>query len=90
LKNEELLTPNACKKIRRKNKGVVFDNIKDIWIDYGGRVRFGIRIQYMHKSKNGLAPCYKFVCCKEGLWKSNEQDYTTITEVGTNCPSRIW
>jgi len=35
----------------KKNKGVVFDNIKDIrnfWIDYGGRVRFGIRKQYIY------------------------------------------
>jgi hypothetical protein len=33
LKNEELLIPNAYNKnIGRKNKGVVFDNIKDFWI----------------------------------------------------------
>lgn len=54
MKNEELFIPNECKKIGRKNKGVIFITLRifgSFGFDYGGRVRFGIRKQYIHKRK---------------------------------------
>ncbi|XP_058760096.1 protein FAR1-RELATED SEQUENCE 5-like [Vicia villosa] len=74
---------------------MVFDSMNDawkFWIDYGGRVGFGVRKQYIHKSKDGSTTSCRFVCCKEGLRKPDKRDYKTIkprAETRTNCQARI-
>lgn len=74
---------------------MVFDSFDDawkFWVDYGGRVGFGVRVQYVHKNKDGLATSCRFVCCKEGLRKPDKRDYKTIkprAETRTNCKARI-
>lgn len=76
-------------------KGMIFDSFDDawkFWVDYGGRVGFGVRVQYVHKNKDGLATSCRFVCCKEGLRKPDKRDYKTIkprAETRTNCKARI-
>ncbi|GAU48039.1 hypothetical protein TSUD_136070 [Trifolium subterraneum] len=78
-------------------KGMLFDNINDawkFWIDYGGRIGFGVRKQYTHHSKDGsgLANSCRFVCCKEGLRKPDKGDFKTIKprpETRTGCQARI-
>ncbi|CAL5191345.1 unnamed protein product [Lathyrus oleraceus] len=74
---------------------MIFDSIEDawkFWVDYGGKVGFVVRKQYYHKNKNGIITSYKFVCCKEGLRKSDKRDYKTINprpETRTNCQARL-
>ncbi|CAI8600708.1 unnamed protein product [Vicia faba] len=74
---------------------MIFDNIEDawkFWVDYGGKVGFGVRKQNSHKNKNGTVTSYKFACYKEGLQKSNKRDYKTINprpKTRTNCQSRL-
>ena len=49
--------------------GIIFDSIEKawkFWVDYGGRVGFGVRKQYEHKKKDGSTASCRFVCCKEG------------------------
>lgn len=75
--------------------GMVFDSIKDawkFWVDYGGRIGFGVRKQYPHKKKDDLISSSRFVCCKEGLQKPDKRDYKIKPrrETRTNCPARIW
>jgi len=75
---------------------MIFDNFDDawkFWVAYGGKVGFGVRIQYVHKSKKDCSPTScRFVCCKEGLRKPDKRDYKTIKpreETRTNCQARI-
>ncbi|KAI5442264.1 hypothetical protein KIW84_011360 [Lathyrus oleraceus] len=74
---------------------MIFDSIEDawkFWVDYGGKVGFGVRKQYYHKNKNGIITSYKFVYCKEGLRKLDKRDYKTINprpETRTNCQARL-
>jgi zinc finger SWIM domain-containing protein 3 len=78
-------------------KEMLFDNITDawkFWNDYGKRIGFGARKQYIHKSKtgSGLATSCRFVCCKEGLRKPDKRDSKTIKprpETRTKCQARI-
>ncbi|XP_045823346.1 protein FAR1-RELATED SEQUENCE 5-like [Trifolium pratense] len=75
--------------------GMVFYNIEEawkFWVDYGGRLGFGVRKQYTHKKKDGSISSCRFVCCKEGLRKPDKRDYKTINprpETRTNCRARI-
>ncbi|GAU51399.1 hypothetical protein TSUD_413180 [Trifolium subterraneum] len=74
---------------------MMFDSIEDawkFWVDYGGKVGFGVRKQYSNKNKHGIITSYKFVCCKEGLRKPDKRDYKTIKpwpETRTNCQERL-
>ncbi|CAK8573592.1 unnamed protein product [Lathyrus sativus] len=74
---------------------MIFDSIEDawkFWVDYGGKVGFGVRKQYYNKHKNGIITSYRFVCCKEGLQKPDKRDYKTINprpETRTNCQARL-
>lgn len=76
---------------------MVFNNVEDaweFWVNYGGRVGFGVRKQYIHRRKDGsnLVTSCRFVCCKEGLRKPDKRDYMTINpraETRTNCDVRI-
>ncbi|XP_058726869.1 protein FAR1-RELATED SEQUENCE 5-like [Vicia villosa] len=74
---------------------MIFDSIEDawkFWVNYGGKIGFGVRKQYSHKNKNGIITSYKFVCCKEGIRKPDKRDYKTINprpETRTNCQARL-
>jgi len=74
---------------------MIFTNAEDaykFWTAYGGRVGFGVRKQYSHKTKDGLTTSCRFVCCKEGLRKPDKRDFKTINprpETRTNCPVRL-
>lgn len=75
--------------------GMVFDSTEDAWkywVDYGGRVGFGVRKHYTHKKKDGSTTSCRFVCCKEGLRKPDKRDYKTTNprpETRTNCEARL-
>ena len=73
--------------------GMEFDNIEgawQFWVDYGGKVGFGVRKQYCNKRKYGYIRSCRFVCCKEGFRMPDKRDYkTTRLETRTNCGARI-
>ncbi|XP_027368351.1 protein FAR1-RELATED SEQUENCE 5-like [Abrus precatorius] len=68
------------------------DEAWEFWSEYGRRKGFGIRKQYFNKRKNGAITSYKYVCCKEGLWKGDKRDSQVVkhrAETRTNCYARI-
>ncbi|XP_057418076.1 protein FAR1-RELATED SEQUENCE 1-like [Lotus japonicus] len=74
---------------------MIFDSFEDawkFWVDYGGKVGFGVRKQYTHHNKSGSIATCRFVCCKEGLRKPDKRDYKTINarpETKTGCKARL-
>ncbi|KAJ1424002.1 FAR1 DNA-binding domain [Sesbania bispinosa] len=70
-----------------------FDSLKDawkFWVDYGGKVGFGVRRQYAHTKNDGSISSCRFVYCKEGLRKPDIRDYKTINpRPETNCQARL-
>ncbi|XP_057443378.1 protein FAR1-RELATED SEQUENCE 5-like [Lotus japonicus] len=74
---------------------MIFDSFEDawkFWVDYGGKVGFGVRKQYTHHNKSGSIATCIFVCCKEGLRKPDKRDYKTINarpETRTGCKARL-
>ena len=73
--------------------GMEFDSIEaawQFWVDYGGKVGFGVRKQYYNKRKDGSVRSCRFVCCKEGHRRPDKRDYkTTRLETRTDCGVRI-
>lgn len=79
----------------KPKKDTVFDAIDDawkFWVDYGGRVGFGVRKLYTHRKKDGSPSSCRFVCNKEGVRKPDKRDYKTVNprqETRTNCNARL-
>ncbi|XP_057432346.1 protein FAR1-RELATED SEQUENCE 5-like [Lotus japonicus] len=75
--------------------GMVFDSVEEawkFWVEYGRRVGFGVRKQYVHNNKDGYPTSSRFVCCKEGLRRPDKRDYKTThprSETRTNCEARL-
>ena len=63
------------------------------WSNYGARIGFGVRKQWINKSqKTGKITSFRFVCCKEGIRKEDKRDHLTTSrraETRTNCCVRI-
>ena len=51
--------------------GIEFDSLEEAWqcwINYGGKIGFGVRKHYFGKSKkDGSITSYRYVCCKESV-----------------------
>ena len=76
--------------------GMKFDSLDDgwmFWVQYGGKVGFGVRKHYFNKSKKiGQITSYKYVCCKEGVRKEDKRDSLTANprlEPRANCKVRL-
>ena len=63
------------------------------WSHYGAKIGFGVRKQYINKNETiGKITSFRFVYCKEGLYKKDKKDYLIINrqvEIRTNCSIRI-
>ena len=76
--------------------GMEFESLEvawRFWVDYGGRMGFGVRKQYFNKSKkDGSITSYRYVCCKEGKRKADKRDYMVKNprlETRTDCKARM-
>ncbi|XP_075483731.1 protein FAR1-RELATED SEQUENCE 5-like [Primulina tabacum] len=88
---------DSCSNIEFKPKiGMKFDSLDEswkFWVEYGGKIGFGVRKNYFNKNKNtGFITSYKYVCCKEGVRKKDKRDSSTLNhrlETRTNCKVRM-
>ncbi|XP_072057985.1 protein FAR1-RELATED SEQUENCE 5-like isoform X2 [Arachis hypogaea] len=75
--------------------GKTFNTVEEawqFWIDYGGRMGFGVRKQYSNKNADGKILSLRFVCAKEGVRKSDKRDSLTVIprlETRTNCGVKL-
>ncbi|XP_073129949.1 protein FAR1-RELATED SEQUENCE 5-like [Henckelia pumila] len=76
--------------------GMIFNSLDEawkFWIEYGGKIGFGVRKHYFNKNKNtGVITSAKYVCCKEGVRKEDKRDFSTRNprlETRTNCKVRL-
>ncbi|XP_073045600.1 protein FAR1-RELATED SEQUENCE 5-like [Primulina eburnea] len=76
--------------------GMKFDSLDETWkywVEYGGKIGFGVKKHYFNKNKNtGFVTSYKYVCCKEGVRKQDKSDSLTLNprvETRTNCKVRL-
>ncbi|KAL8480856.1 hypothetical protein ACS0TY_027396 [Phlomoides rotata] len=80
----------------RPEIGIHFDSLDEawkFWVDYGGKIDFGVRKHYFNKSKKtSLITSYVFVCCKEGVRKQDKRDVLPLNprlETRTDCKVRM-
>lgn len=69
-----------------------WDEARDFWNDYGGKIGFNIRTEYLNKSKDGMVLSGRFVCSKEGFRKPDKRDCLTTNhrlETRTGCPVKM-
>ncbi|KAJ1689547.1 hypothetical protein LUZ63_013702 [Rhynchospora breviuscula] len=69
------------------------DEAWSAWRDYGGRIGFGVRLSYGHKSeKDGVITSKVFLCSCEGKRVADKRDYMTKrprAETRTGCQVRL-
>ncbi|XP_073130776.1 protein FAR1-RELATED SEQUENCE 5-like [Henckelia pumila] len=76
--------------------GMIFNSLDEawkFWIEYGGKIEFGVRKHYFNKNKNtGVITSAKYVFCKESVRKEDKRDSSTRNprlETRTNCKVRL-
>ncbi|KAL8481334.1 hypothetical protein ACS0TY_027738 [Phlomoides rotata] len=80
----------------RPEIGMNFDSLDEawkFWVDYGGKISFGVRKYYSNKNgKTCLITSYVYVCCKEGVRKQDKRDVLPLNpqlETRTDCKVRM-